>query len=322
MVITTLFSTAFATMKLSTSCSESRWPYFDANLLTCRVNMRKIITQFSIISSPNNMSVTAISIKNEKDIEFIPVNIDEKYPNLIAFQARNCSIGSLNEHIFNNLSDLKLINLAHNKIITVGNNIFDDQNMLEYLELGCNLIEFISSDAFHSLENLKQLFLNDNQIQWLGEELLLGKNNLEHITLKSNQIKMLNWDGLSSLQNLKNVSFSFNLIEEIRYSAIIKNENVERIWLKGNKIRYLDYHIFEGMKNLKQLDLKDNICINRSYFNVKLDYIVKDLKAKFIVENCVFPTETSKARIIFSLNNIIGICSAIFFRLWNIFKNE
>lgn len=291
MILSILFSFDYCTADVSTTCKQTKWTRFNDTLLTCAIENSKIHNQNVLISSSRNPSVDAVDIKNEVEIEFIPLNIAAKYPNHFAIQVFNCSIKSVSEYLFKQIPELIYLNLARNKIEIIQSKVFHSQTKLTYLSLGWNQIEFISPHAFRSLRNLKLLYLHDNKIQWISEDLFSGLNSVEYITLSDNRIKMLNWNALSGLNNIKNISFASNNIEEVKCNAIVKNVKVERIWLYKNQIKYLDPNIFIRMKNLIQLDLEDNTCINKIYNSSKSIEILKEIDSDFLVQRCGRPND-------------------------------
>lgn len=258
----------------------SNWDTLKTTLRTCNIVNQTVDSQQVNISSLQDSTAKGLNIRDEKDVIYLPANVAELYPNLVAVSIFNCSLKSTNKQICNKLLELRYLNFGRNKIKMVESEAFAKLTKLEYLALGWNQIELISEQAFKSLTNLKKLYLHDNRIQWLNSKLLLPLKSVENVNFDRNEIKILNWELLSGLTNLKNISFDSNEIEEIKSKSIVKNGKLEKIWLNNNKLRFVDSKIFVGKTNLYFAQLQNNTCVNKSYDNSSLSKIEKDLKAK------------------------------------------
>lgn len=317
--------TATITVDVSTSCKQANWKYFGRTHLTCGIVKPKIDSQSVYINSPHDTKVLGFLVSNEKYVKFVPMNVAEKYPNLIAFEIYNSSLTSISRQTLSKLHSLLYFNVGGNQITMIESQAFQYQTRLELLDLARNQIEHVHSQLFNPLKSLKKLFLHDNEIQWISEDHFLGLNNLEFMNIANNEIKSLNWELFSGLSNIKNMSFSFNNIETVTFHAIIKTKMVERIWLKGNKITHLDYRMFTQMRNLKFLDLSNNTCINKSYLNTNFDEMMKDLESDLLFDRCGkleenkfanVDTSTARKFNIFDMNAFMVV--AILFELRNV----
>lgn len=291
-ILSNLHTSSSLTAEVSTSCAPRVWQPLNVEYFTCEIRHQKISSENVIISSARNTSVKGFLISNVKLVEFIPKNVVLNYPNLEVFRVLNCSIGFIEETIFAELPNLTYLDLAGNNIKIIERNVFKNQRKLEILDLAENQIEFISSQLFSSLVSLKTLELYKNKIEWISDDHFVGLVNLESINLNSNDIKMLYWEAFSELSNLNNIYINYNNIEEVRFNSNNQNSNttnekLEKINLYGNKIVSMDLEIFMGKKMLKYLDLRNNTCVNRSYTDMEVPEIIKDLESHFSSDKCV-----------------------------------
>lgn len=90
----------------------------------------------SKLSSEVDKSVTGLNFDGNKKIFYLPVLISQKFPNLIAYTASNCSIDSISKENFQDLKKLKILYLHENEIQTLTGNVFEDLESLEELLLG------------------------------------------------------------------------------------------------------------------------------------------------------------------------------------------
>lgn len=102
------------------------------------------------VVSPAETSILGITFYLNKKISFLPVRVDETFPNLIAYSAADCSLTSVSRINFKNLKKMKTLNLRNNQIVKVKSDTFEDLTLLEVLWLG-KTQEFWNS--FHNINN-------------------------------------------------------------------------------------------------------------------------------------------------------------------------
>jgi Leucine rich repeat len=91
-------------------------------------------TGFSL-STPSNLMVKKISFPYNKNIEYLPANVSESFPELTTFDAAACSIKTISRETFHNLLRLEMIFLDGNLIERIDGNIFDGLFMLKEIYL-------------------------------------------------------------------------------------------------------------------------------------------------------------------------------------------
>lgn len=79
---------------------------------------------------------------NEKTV-FLPIKVNENFPNLIAYAATECSIKTIERKNFEKLNKLKVVRLEINQIEKISSDTFEDLLSLEYLYLCKFLIRFV-----------------------------------------------------------------------------------------------------------------------------------------------------------------------------------
>lgn len=89
----------------------------------------------ALITTDDDLSIKGIFFDENGKVFFLPDNVHEKFPLLLAYSAWRCSIKAINKRNFEELYNL------------------------EYLSLGVNFIERIETNTFEDLMALKQLHL-------------------------------------------------------------------------------------------------------------------------------------------------------------------
>lgn len=262
-----------------------KYEYFKRTLRTCFIQDQGIDDVGSLISTPIDATIESFSIKNAnqaKKVEFIPENIAEKFPQVIAIGIYECAVKLICENNFKNLRKLKYLNLGENLIKTVDKNSFKDLVELEMLSLNNNQIEYLSEHIFSSLSKLKLLFLGKNQIEILNPKVFDSLVNLEMIQLSENKLQFVHPKTFEKMVNAKNISLTGNMIEEISPKTFTNNKKLEWIWLGNNKIKSIDYNLFNDLSTLKYVEMRNNTCINEFYHKQFFEVMKTDLR-----QNCV-----------------------------------
>lgn len=267
-ILSALSALLCASAQKEVTCKHynAQWLYFKRNLFTCRIEKQRIDDVGFIITSTTNTTVDVLDIQSSTDVKFIPENIADKFPQLIALQIFNCSVESISEQNFKSLRKLKYLHLPRNEIESIDKNAFKDLVRLEWLSLFHNNIEYLHSQVFSSLENLKFLHVGENRLEALSPRIILPLKKLEVLNLKKNQIEFLNENIFDVLRNIRNISLSHNRFETIEKSLFKNNSKLEYIWLHANQLKSISSDIFDDMKSLKYVNLEAASCIDHLYF--------------------------------------------------------
>ncbi|KAJ2938693.1 hypothetical protein O0L34_g12019 [Tuta absoluta] len=92
---------------------------------------------------------------------------------------------------FQNLKELKTLQLSENQIHTIERDAFLELNGLERLDLSRNELTAISRRTFRGLTALKSLHLDGNQLKCVDEKALEHLKSLEVLTLNNNNLTYL-----------------------------------------------------------------------------------------------------------------------------------
>lgn len=112
------------------------WNHPLEEIKTCQMNITTIITSTDVIcSEPENLLVRGLNLSNNKNIKYLPIEIDMSFPNLIGYSAANCKIEAITKYNFKNLYEVKMLWLLQNKIERIMSDTFEDLASLEILDL-------------------------------------------------------------------------------------------------------------------------------------------------------------------------------------------
>ena len=215
---------------------------FDMHLWTFSISSEsKILNENVKIPENKSLCVKALSQKYSENTEYLPVNVDQTFPNLVVYEFENCHIKKIGYANLKNLKNLQLINLESNQISSITSSAFNDTPILKYLNLGNNQLTYIDENIFKQLKNLQSLFLQNNKITFISKF------------------------AFRYLSDLRKISLNDNLLQTLEDQHFRNNKKLEKIWLKNNKIQYLSPTMFNGKMNMELVDLKNNTCIDGEF---------------------------------------------------------
>lgn len=190
---------------------------------------------------------------DSSSIFLLPPEIFSTFPNVQTLKLGGQRVDRLQEDLFDNARNLKILHLNSNNI---PGNIFRGAEELTEIYLFSNGITEVGPDAFKNLRKLEVLYLNDNKLTQLHPNLLSDSSQLRFIFLDRNEINFVP-------RNL----FSQNL-------------NLVAVHLQQNNIKAISHTMFSYLKSLDVLYLFSNNCINNSYLNAssKFQQIEIDLR--------------------------------------------
>jgi hypothetical protein len=99
-------------------------------------NTTSIDSHGFVLGSDKDETIKWISFSVNKKIEYLPVQISVKFPNLTCYMAYRCSIKAISRDNFRELSQLTLLYLYSNQIEEIKSDTFSDLKKLSVLLLG------------------------------------------------------------------------------------------------------------------------------------------------------------------------------------------
>lgn len=180
---------------------------------------------------------------------------------------------------FNQMVNLRTINLSHNKLTVIPNGVFDCFKDKEGdLDLSNNKLVTVEDDAFtemkfdalslnsnYFLEVPKALFkvkalnvlnMDTNLLTYLKRGTLQNLNMTEKLFLQNNQILAVEDDALP--RSLVVIDLSRNEFDFVDENQFNNMPNLQFIDFRENRISYLPISAFENNPNLKTIYLSDN----------------------------------------------------------------
>lgn len=255
------------------------WAWHDhrVNLDTCDPDINEVDDENFTIFPATDERIFAFDVQHKLGVKFLPTNLFQVFPDLIAVQVLNCSLSSVTNQ-FRGLSRLRQLNLSRNNIEYVAGDAFVDLFSVEFLELSYNRIKFLAENTFSTLYALEGLYIDNNRIQLLYPRIFASLVNVYHINAQQNKIPALDVNIFEKATNLKQLLFAANKIERIPRGLLRNNYKLEEVWFSVNNIRFIDVNLFDHLRNLKFVNLRYNLCIDKEYNGNNVGAIRNDLE--------------------------------------------
>jgi Leucine rich repeat len=103
--------------------------------MTCNMMHTTSIDFPNVTISTRNDTISAVNFYDNKHILYLPINVVESFPNLVAYDAAFCSVKEVWKENFKSLGKLRHLNLKVNQIEKIASDVFDDLKELRILEL-------------------------------------------------------------------------------------------------------------------------------------------------------------------------------------------
>lgn len=132
---------------------------------TCFMDVQTTIDSkgFSINERTANATF-GLMMNYNKNIQYLPEDIPDVFPYLMAYAAANCAIEEIYKENFDGLVHLRFLNLAGNKISAISTNTFRSLFSLERLSMHDNQIGAMSGNLLKPAgQNLAQVWLKTNE---------------------------------------------------------------------------------------------------------------------------------------------------------------
>lgn len=199
------------------------WTFFDKNFYTCVMHGSIQSENIGIFKDWQN--IQAILIHDEDNMNFLPEIYGENIQPIQAYQVTSCSVKTLKNENFNQMTSLISLNLKRNKISNISSGTFSSLAQLELLNLSENYIENLSDELLWNLRNLRFLGLSNNRLTTLGETFFAENKMLKGIWLIRNEIEYLSPKLLDHIENLNTLDMRRNqCVDRVFRFSDIKEE--------------------------------------------------------------------------------------------------
>lgn len=205
-----------------------------------------------------------LSLQSNRKLSTVHRNVFDNLVKLQDLDLSQCNLdqSSLENHIFQNLSQLNKLNLAGNKLSELNPDWFNGLITLTSLDISNNQLTSIDPNTFSNLQHLNILKLNENRLVRLEGNVFKGIGALTSLFLQGNQLEQITTEAMKELTNLELINLSKNRLkfdeglvspfDGRRQSPLKYNLMLKSIDLSGNIIAefFSDWFNFKSLTRL------------------------------------------------------------------------
>lgn len=140
------------------------------------------------ISCLTSEEINWFDISENKNVQYLPMNVFRKFPNLEIYYAFKSGVLEIHRNNFYGAEKLQGLWLDHNEIITIESGSFNELKSLKWLYLGFNKLTSLDAQLFHNLKPLFSLSLEKNRLSLLPIQLFITLEELEFLHLNGNPV--------------------------------------------------------------------------------------------------------------------------------------
>eukprot|EP00043_Microstomoeca_roanoka_P018784 m.204627 g.204627 ORF g.204627 m.204627 type:complete len:1456 (-) comp16886_c2_seq7:2216-6583(-) len=177
---------------------------------------------------------------------------------LLALYLSENQLTSLGQALFRDMHLLQYLHLQQNRISQLEANTFDSLTSLKVLQLQENHIALIEPSAFAGLSLMTELDLSDNPIQNLDASTFQAQTNLVRLVLKSLPLRTLPSDLFRKQKTLQDLVLIGSRIEWLPEGIFSRTTSLRQLDLYKNQLKKLNTTMFETLSHLTFLDLGEN----------------------------------------------------------------
>ncbi|XP_027037064.1 carboxypeptidase N subunit 2-like [Pocillopora damicornis] len=182
---------------------------------------------------------------------YIPAGIPN---NTVELDLSSCSLSSITEDIFRNLTVLKKLDLSNNLLRHIPQNTFRNMEELKVMNISDNLLSVADVKVIlKGLTRLHKLYLDGNPLgPSLPADIFAGFENLTHLYYLHSSLR-------NKLDFKLNRKLQRNLITDLSRIVTSGIEEVYTLLLDNNKIDHLPPNIFQNTKVTVSLKINHNL---------------------------------------------------------------
>ncbi|XP_044732072.1 leucine-rich repeat-containing protein 4C-like, partial [Chrysoperla carnea] len=179
---------------------------------------------------------------------------------------QNNQIETISDFAFENLLNLKLLNLSNNNLQTYHEQTFKGLENLKILDLNNTGLKQFTPKAFFQQTFVDEFYVSNNNIRIINSNSFLDITNNPSLT----SIEIGAFQSLSSLETLKLPSKVYHNIEKGFFDGLssitnlsltncsIKYLNTEAFYVMNNNLTSIHVNAFESLSELTELNLSNN----------------------------------------------------------------
>lgn len=265
------------------------------------------MSSFPVVENSDLMSLEYLDLSSN-NFEFISEDCLKFCPSLITLSFHFNFINSIHYRAFYSLSNLKSLDLSHNRIKILNPNLFQNNKYIEYIDLSHNHLHHIHG-LFCNLPSLTEVILSHNNILDVPIDSFINSRKINAIHLDKNCINNIHSESFSNLENLGKLSLEFNYLNQVPHNIFINNKNILKLRLDNNIFSEFNNDTLGPLVNINEIRLNNNKIkvVTKNYFinSIKLEKVYLDHNEITFIEPGTFLEMTDLKYLSLHYNYII-----------------
>lgn len=155
-----------------------------------------------IIVSPFNATIQHFYILDDEEVEYLPRQIVEKFPNMKKLSVTYTGLTVVRGYFFKKMRNLRDLVLSFNKITTFEADAFEDLVSVKKLWLHENMIQTLDEKLFAKMVSLEKLWLQHNRIEFLSPTTFkIPNTKLLFVALRENVCYLQDYNSIELLES-------------------------------------------------------------------------------------------------------------------------
>lgn len=146
-------------LKKHMSCSASptcdAYPYSSNTLKCCELEVGTIVDSpdFTFSVHANYTVIEMLIIKDQQDVEFLPISVHESIPMLKEYQVINTPVSKITKKNFEKMYKLRRLLLERNRIEVIRSDTFEDLINLKWIGISTKALKFLGFSKKYRQQN-------------------------------------------------------------------------------------------------------------------------------------------------------------------------
>ncbi|GAB6020212.1 hypothetical protein CHUAL_002933 [Chamberlinius hualienensis] len=196
---------------------------------------------------------TLVVMCEHANLDVVPITLN---PGIKQLRLKNNNIKAVIA-AFSFYKDLEYLDMAHNKLVSIGTDSFEAQVKLKVLKLTHNQISLLEARTFYGLENLRVLNLAENMLESIPDRMFVHLKSLEELDLGLNRISRIAANAFHGLKSLRTLRLRDNRLTHVPSAVCWQpiNSTLYHLNLGSNTFLNIPADVFQPLYNLQELIL-------------------------------------------------------------------
>ncbi|KAJ8922809.1 hypothetical protein NQ315_007844 [Exocentrus adspersus] len=249
----------------------------------------------NVIANPQSLRTLDLSYNN---VTLLQEHQFQNYTNLVQLNLSRNLINDLPRDVFNNNQSIRKLCLAHNSLKAIPFQVFAPMNELNELDLSYNSLVTFLDHFFKFNKNIEILLLNNNNITKITSNALADLTDLKRLDLSFNSLGILSKGLFDSLVHLQYLNLANNPLTNIASGSFRGLQNMRTLNLSGNRLTQLPFGLLHFSPSLLSFTL-DNTQIekihnsellgipNLEVLNIRRNRMLKEIESYVLADTPV-----------------------------------